>query len=529
PPPPPVVVKRTLERVANPALSPDGRRVVYQRMPREDWELYVVAADGSSEQRLTREIQHDVLPRFLDPGRVLAMMGEARHRRSYLYDLATGARQRLFHNNTVRTVAPEYAWAPSPDGSRVLILADRDGNTVSPERGVYLVDLTRRVTTPEVRARLATNLATERRLREGARRAFGPLADSIGATVADVSVARIYGYAKDLFGFDAKHITQPGNRLAIEYLARTLAMFGYEPELQWFEPRPGIRTANVIATLRGSTSPDVTYVVSSHFDSVEPGPGSDDNTSGTTALLEAARVLAARPQPATIRFAFFTGEEAGLLGSREFVRRAQAAGERIAGALNNDMIGWMNDHRLDNTIRYSNDGIRDIQHGAALLFTDLITYDSRYYQSTDAAAYYEAYGDIVGGIGSYPILGNPHYHQSHDVLETVSQRLVAEVSKTTVATLMLLASSPARPTGLRVAVAGRDSVAVEWQPAPERGVTGYRVVWGPAEDLQRRTITVTEARAALADAGPGTVVSVKAVNGRGLESWDWARAEVPRR
>ena len=90
---------------------------------------------------------------------------------------------------------------------------------------------------------------------------------------------------------------------------------------------------------------------------------------------------------------------------------------KVVGALNNDMIGWANDDRLDNTIRYSNAGIRDIQHAAAMQFSNLITYDALYYKNTDAAAYYEAYGDIVGGIGSYPVLGNPHYHQSHDLLE----------------------------------------------------------------------------------------------------------------
>ena len=91
------------------------------------------------------------------------------------------------------------------------------------------------------------------------------------------------------------------------------------------------------------------------------------------------------PQPATIVFASFTGEEAGLLGSREFVRRAVADKVQIVGALNNDMIGWANDHRLDNTIRYSNPGIRDIQHAAAMQFSNLITYDALYYKSTDAA------------------------------------------------------------------------------------------------------------------------------------------------
>src|SRR5690606_16218279 len=146
-----------------------------------------------------------------------------------------------------------------------------------------------------------------------------------------------------------------------------------------------------------------------------------------------------RPQPQTIRFAFLTGEEAGLLGAREFVRRAVGAGERVVTTLNNDMIGWSGDHRLDNTIRYSNDTIRDLQHNAAILFTDLITYDARYVRSTDAQAFWDEFGDIIGGIGSYPILGNPHYHQRHDQLEVINQRLVAEVSRTTVATVMRLA------------------------------------------------------------------------------------------
>ena len=438
-------IKNASSHIALPSFSPDGQRIVYQMMPREDWELYVVEANGANDRRLSREIQHEQQPRFVDNNTVLAVMGEPRHRRSYLYDVNTGERTRLFHNNTVRTVAPEYMWSVNPDGKAVLIQADRDGNTISPERGVYLVDLSRKVTREQLIQRLTAMRAHEASLQDYGRRIFAPMRARVAATVAEVSKDRIYKYAQDLFAFDSKYITQPGNQLAIEYLEKTLRSFGYEPELQWFEPRPGIRTANVIATLKGTTNPELIYIVSSHFDSVERGPGADDNSSGTTALLEAARVLAKRPQAGTIKFAFFTGEEAGLLGSREFVRRAVAAKDKVVGALNNDMIGYMNDQRMDNTIRYSNDGIRDLQHAAAMQFTNLITYDSRYYQNTDAHAYYEAYGNRVGGIGSYPILGNPHYHQSHDVLETIDQQLVAEVSKTTVATIMWMASSPTLP------------------------------------------------------------------------------------
>jgi hypothetical protein len=460
----PQTLLRTSDRLAAPALSADGGRVAFQRMERADWEVWIVAADegdGEGEaghgepRRLTHDIQHDVLPTWVAGDRLLVIKGEARHRRSYLYPERAGGDpavrewvpglgegMRLFHNNTIRTVAPEYAWAVSPDGMMVLIVAERDGDTISPERGIYLTDLSRPVTIAEVRARVADQLAAERELRDRGYRLFEPVAEEVRGAVADVSITRIYRHAAELYRFGSKFITQPGNAKAIAYLDATLRGFGYEPELQWFEPRPGVRTANVIARLPGTVRPELVYMVSSHFDSVERGPGADDNSSGTTALLEVARVMAARPQAATIEFAFFTGEEAGLLGSREFTRRALAEGRNVVGVLNNDMIGYSNDHRLDNTIRYSNPAIRDLQHAAAFLFTDLILYDARYYRSTDAHALYDAFGDVIGGIGSYPILANPHYHQEHDVLETINHRLVAEVAKATVAAILRMAAEP---------------------------------------------------------------------------------------
>ena len=199
----------------------------------------------------------------------------------------------------------------------------------------------------------------------------------------------------------------------------------------------------------------------------------------------------------------------------------------IVGALNNDMIGWTNDQRMDNTIRYSNPGIRDIQHAAAMLFTRLITYDALYCKGTDATSYYDAYGDVVGGIGSYPGARQPALSPAERLLENENHQLIAETSKTTVATVMLLASSPSRLTNLRIDSYKAGSAAITWTPSPEKGVTTYVVAYGPPSAPLLHRLTVTQPHATVPQVTPGSVVSVKAVNARGLEGWDWARVTVP--
>jgi hypothetical protein len=96
---------------------------------------------------------------------------------------------------------------------------------------------------------------------------------------------------------------------------------------------------------------------------------------------------------------------------------------------------------------------------------------------------------------------------------------------TTAATLMLLASSPSRITGVQAALSP-GGASVSWTPSPETGVTGYVVTWGPADNPSLHTLRVTQSKATLTGAAAGTAVRVKAINAKGLEGWDWARAVV---
>jgi len=241
----------------------------------------------------------------------------------------------------------------------------------------------------------------------------------------------------------------------------------------------------------------------------------DDNSSGTAVLLEAARVLAQNPQPATIIFASLTAEESGLLGAREFVRVAEEEGLWAAGVVNNDMMGWTRHHRLDNTIRFSNYGIRDVQHSGAILFTDLITYDSRYYRNTDAHVFFDAYGDVIGGIGSYPILGNPNYHQPTDRLETINHNLVREVAKSTTATLMMLANAPSKVTGLTLT----QNTELSWDEPLEKDIDHFLVSYTDYSG-EKHTLETKQNSVSLTNPDLSKKINVTAVNNRGIKGWD---------
>ncbi|KAI0164666.1 aminopeptidase Y [Xylariaceae sp. FL1272] len=71
---------------------------------------------------------------------------------------------------------------------------------------------------------------------------------------------------------------------------------------------------NVIATSKGGDQNNI-YVLGAHADSVEAGPGINDDGSGTIALLEIASQLSRFEVKNAVRFAWWTGEEYGKLGS----------------------------------------------------------------------------------------------------------------------------------------------------------------------------------------------------------------------
>jgi len=187
----------------------------------------------------------------------------------------------------------------------------------------------------------------------------------------------------------------------------------------------------------------------------------------------------------------------------------------------------MYDFHLDNTIRYSNSGIRDVQHAASFLYSKLVSYDAVYYKGTDAAAYYSSYGDIVGGIGSYPVLASPYYHQSSDILETINHQLLYETTKSNTAAIMLLASAPSRIKGLSIENSTKNEITFKWDKSTENNIIHYIVEYSFDMDKSYK-INIVESptfqiKLEKSLKRNNINIRVKAVNSSGMEGWDWAR------
>jgi hypothetical protein len=178
---------------------------------------------------------------------------------------------------------------------------------------------------------------------------------------------------------EGRGIGTAGLDSAAAYLAAQFARIGLEPggSAGFFQPfvvdssapaaahtgAGGKAAKNVVAVRPGAGSLAAeTIVIGAHYDHLGRGGfgaldpestgvvhnGADDNASGTAALLEIARRLAARraDEARTIVFVAFAGEELGLLGSTYYVKHPVRPLASTTAMINLDMVGRLGSRRL---------------------------------------------------------------------------------------------------------------------------------------------------------------------------------------
>ncbi|HIK07405.1 MAG TPA: M28 family peptidase [Trichormus sp. M33_DOE_039] len=118
------------------------------------------------------------------------------------------------------------------------------------------------------------------------------------------------------------------------YIINELRKLGWKPQLEKF---PG--GVNIFTERQGTDTTAQAILVAAHYDTVAESPGSDDNASGVAVLLELARIFHSLPTPQNLQLAFFDQEEAGLVGSKAFVK-AEKRLQNLQGVIVMDMIGY---------------------------------------------------------------------------------------------------------------------------------------------------------------------------------------------
>ncbi|QLH20014.1 M28 family metallopeptidase [Streptomyces sp. Rer75] len=136
---------------------------------------------------------------------------------------------------------------------------------------------------------------------------------------------------------------QPGYRASLDYIKGKLDAAGFKTGVQEFTSG-GAKGYNLVADWPGGSA-DKVLMAGSHLDSVEAGPGINDNGSGSAAILEVALAVAKAELKPTkhLRFAWWGDEEDGMIGSTHYVDSLKSDEKsKIDSYLNFDMLGSPN-------------------------------------------------------------------------------------------------------------------------------------------------------------------------------------------
>jgi Zn-dependent M28 family amino/carboxypeptidase len=226
---------------------------------------------------------------------------------------------------------------------------------------------------------------------------------------------------------------------------------------------------NVIAVLPPSGPPErAEYVViGAHYDHLGFGetgamqrkgeegkvhPGADDNASGTAAVLELAAALAEErnAKPGEFRrgivFAFWSGEEIGMIGSSYFVEHPPFTLANVAAYLNFDMAGRLRENKLSlQGVGSSKTWRRLIEkRNVAAGFNLSLQEDP--YLPTDVTAFYPKGVPVLNFFTG----GHDDYHRPTDTADKLDYDGLERIAKFARALVVDLAKSEERPDYVKV-------------------------------------------------------------------------------
>jgi len=221
---------------------------------------------------------------------------------------------------------------------------------------------------------------------------------------------------------------------------------------------------NVYVTKVGSAYPNVYIEFGAHMDSTESSPGGSDNSSGSSVVIELARVLKDYPNRYSMRFILYVAEEfntqrnSAFFGSDYHVQQLVARGEQIKAALNIDHIGALDPNDPTgyvNGISYNDSEssrIADI-FGAVLTQYGIDMDNAKLgaIQNSDQRSYWDSGLTAVSSGGGSFFYNDPYYHNCGDTVSNINFGNVLRVAQQNLAAAVKLDGesfpSAGTPTG----------------------------------------------------------------------------------
>ncbi|MDR4954210.1 M28 family peptidase [Chryseobacterium sp. ES2] len=328
----------------------------------------------------------------------------------------------------------------------------------------------------KVAAFLLTSIALQNMSAQSFIQAYKDRADMVTQTNISTNL-------QEFAGFGVKKTGTTANNNALDWLKNKYLSYGYTAtNMSEDSFTYGSNTSkNLIITKTGTVYPNKYIIICGHYDTIV-GPGVSDNGSGTSIILEAARILKNVPTEYSIKFIHFSGEEQGLVGSNHYVNNvAYQNGNKVLDiklVLNIDQVGGLIGNN-NTTINCERDegGVSSNNAISNTLTQELMTCTTLYspLQTNLSHAYssdympFEAKGYTITGF--YETIQSNNEHTVSDTFANLDPVYVFNVGKAAVGALQ------------HFAVASTSNNLLSTKDTAQHSTEAIRVYPNPAKDL----------------------------------------------
>ncbi|REC42873.1 M28 family peptidase [Chryseobacterium pennipullorum] len=262
-----------------------------------------------------------------------------------------------------------------------------------------------------------------------------------------VTQANITANLQEFAAFGIKKTGTPANTNAMNWIKNKYLSYGYAAGDIVENPFPygNGNSKNLIITKTGTLYPNTYVIICGHYDTIV-GPGVSDNGSGTSIILEAARILKNVPTEYSIKFIHFSGEEEGLLGSKYYTNNVAYTGATrnldIKVVFNIDQVGGQIGNNNNTIICERDTGGTPSNNAASNTATQELAACTGLYsplQTSISYAYssdympFEAKGYTITGF--YEYLRSENEHTTADTFANIDPVYVFNVGKAAVGAL----------------------------------------------------------------------------------------------